>query len=288
MNRLYKNLILIFIGVGLSLSGCTQIKNILSKIQNPSASVSETVTGTSQEESEGLNRANRELVSEMMMVIYDQAAISDSETYHQWVNSLNQGASLEGVYRGMVMAPKYQGLEGQSPAASPLAIKVFALELSEIQEEMQNPTQVSALDKKPIEIEFPDENSALHSANQAQSPSGKKLNKEERAQRYVQNFVGASVFTLKRVLCDEVLKRMEEVSKSSNASLDRAQFFSKLASRMSQIRLKNQPIDFGLPQRNNPDVDFHFKWAEKAPVDRVLWEVLNRYQRLMNNFAQAE
>lgn len=116
----------------------------------------------------------------------------------------------------------------------------------------------------------------------------------------LENFGLASLFTLKRVLSDEALKVLAAKGNvartavgSSGAVAPAAEpspgkseesprvklagWYSKWAVHMAQ---KN--VDFGVALRNKPDEAFHFKWATEVSEDQIIWEVLNRLHRILN------
>ncbi len=171
-------------------------------------------------------------------------------------------------------------------------MKAFAVELATIQEGMKNPRVFKASDAKAIPtIEYPDGSETSAQPNTAganggvgaamtfgqpaatPTPDSKKLF-EQRASQYAQIFVGASVFTLKRILSEEALSRLDELRIAHDQV---AQWYMKHV-----MRMKDTNIDFGLAERNNTDQDFHLKWAMQVSDDRIKWEVLNRYHRYLN------
>jgi hypothetical protein len=95
------------------------------------------------------------------------------------------------------------------------------------------------------------------------------------AAKYLTQFIGASIFTLKRVAGDEALKVIGSKS----------QFREKLAMWYSKwvVRIAQRNVDFGISLRNKSDEAFHYKWAVESPEDRVKWEVLNRLHRVLND-----
>jgi hypothetical protein len=230
-----------------------------------------------------LAKANSELLFEMMTVIFNQKDVDDKSNFGALVNSLNDGASLEGIYRGIIMGSRYRELESKSQAASPELLKLFAHEMAELQVDMKNPTEFIKDDAiKAPSIEYPDGidsdavANAPKAAPQTQEVKPKKA-KNELADELLDNFIGASPFTLKRVLGDEAMKKMDEMKDSQG---EFAQWYAKLV-----VRLCDAHVDFGLAQRNDPNLDFHFKFAQTMSLDRVKWEVLNRYHRLLNSKA---
>ncbi len=240
-----------------------------------------------------LAKENQELLAEMMRVVFDLTDIQDKADFGERSATLNQGASLEGIYQGLISGPKYRGLEGQSRGATPEALKAFALELAEIRIDMKNPTvYVDGDARKPVAIDFPDENAADHAGNSAQSSASQEEGAEKPAPTresiaadLSRMFVGASPFTLKRILCDEALKRIDELRDATGKvnSEDVANWFAK-----SAVRLSGKGVDYGLPERNSAEFDFHYAWAKRMAMDRIKWEVLNRYHRYLNSFSHPK
>ena len=225
-----------------------------------------------------LAKANQELLSEMIRVVFNRDEILEEDGYPGLVQALNQGASLEGIYRGIVFGSHYRGLEGKAQGASPEMLRAFAEELSEVQDSMKSPTVFNADEAKgaPV-IEFPD---GSEPSKPATAPTAsvelKRVEKAERIKNYLVLFIGASDFTLKRVLGEEVLRRFDE-SKSDPA--DAAQWYAGFV-----VRMASKKVDFGLELRNRADLDFHVRFAKQMAMDRVKWEALNRVHRYLNAF----
>jgi hypothetical protein len=225
-----------------------------------------------------LAKANSEILSEMMRVIFNETEEDNKVGFGELAHSLNSGASLEGVYRGIIMNSRYRALESNSQAASPTVLKAFANELAGIQVDMRDPTEFSPETAKHAPaIEFPDGSSAEATQNaKVLKDAADKQSKANLVEQLLETFIGASPYTLKRVLADETLKKMDELKDSPG---ELAQWYAKTV-----VRLCDTHIDFGLKQRNTPDYDFHFKFAQKMALDRVKWEMLNRDHRYLNYF----
>jgi hypothetical protein len=224
-----------------------------------------------------LAKANLELLSEIMKVVFNEKEVEDKSNFGELAHSLNQGASLEGIYRGIIMGSRYRGMEAKSKAASPTVLKAFAHEMAEIQTDMKDPTVFTQEARKIPSIEFPDENTAggdIPTAAANSQDITQKKDKKEIMNSLLQMFIGASPYTLKRVLGEEALKKMDEMKDSPG---EMAQWYAKTTTQLCESK-----IDFGLAQRNLTDFDFHFKFAQKMAPDRVKWEVLNRYHRYLN------
>jgi hypothetical protein len=199
------------------------------------------------EDSEKDFQRSAEIFREMYTVVYIEEP-KDRSDFVRWANALNQGASLEGVYNGLVHSTNYQRLEALPSSASPGALKVFGEEFAFLVQE-----------------------------HQAASPAPTLQTLSEGASK---QYVGASIYTLKRVLGDEALLLVA----SKNEFRERLAFwYSKWVVRMTQ-----RNIDFGLALRNKPDEAFHYKWALNTSEDRIKWEILNRLHRVLNEVNQQK
>ncbi len=262
---------LLVLTAALSLSQFACVDQILNKIfpakKSPVIEVAEPI------------RATDELLGEMFTVVYFSAPQeSDVQEFTGLSQSLKQGASLEGVYRGLVASNRYRSLESQSGAATPALLKAFAVSLAEVREGMVTLRNFSAQDAVQVpSVSYPDESDSgveVKTFPLLKPAADKRLGIEEDAANLAKTFVGASLFTLKRVLCEAALSRLDELGGSHD---EVAQWYSKFAASMAQSK-----IDFGLKQRNLGDGDLHFSWAMKASDDRIKWETLNRYHRYLN------
>ncbi|MBU6154984.1 MAG: hypothetical protein KGP28_11830 [Bdellovibrionales bacterium] len=231
--------------------------------------------------SEGLVKENQELLSEMIRVVFDRNDSEDQADFDALARTLNQGASLEGIYRGIIMGSRYRALESNSQAAAPAVLKVFSSEMAELQEGMREPTRFDPEQAKLApRIEYPSEPLVPLISFPSSSPSpssvdpDRPLSKSGNFQALLRIFVGASPYTLKRVLAEEALKRFEEAGGDPSAI---PLWYAGLA-----VRLSGANVDFGLELRRKPDFEFHKAFAKKIAMDRVKWEVLNRYHRLLN------
>lgn len=246
-----------------------EVQNEISQASDPDSTPS----------ASALAKANSEILSEMYKVVFHLEEVKDKSEFGGLNHSLNQGASLEGIYRGLVMGSRYRGLEASTQAASPRVLKAFVGQMVELQLSMRSPTefQVESARQAP-NIEFPEggettEHPQVAKKRDTQEVTAKK-DKNELINELLQIFIGASSFTLKRVLADEALKKFDEL-KESPAEL--AQWYATFVMKMIDTK-----VDMGLELRSKPDFDFHFKFAQRMAPDRVKWEVLNRYHRYLN------
>ncbi len=227
-------------------------------------------------------KANSEILHEMFLVTFMREPKDRSE-FGNWVDTLNQGASFEGVYNGFTHSVEYRRLEATYGGASVTALRVFAEELAYLEVELPKPTEFDWVSSSPLPsekeaptrvLEIENHPSPLPAPTDTTIPHYKEL--VELRDRYIRQFVGSSVFTLKRVLSDEALKVVSEKS----------QYHEKLALWYSKwvMRVLQRNIDFGIPLRNKFDENFHYKWAIENADDRIRWEILNRLHRLINEF----
>jgi hypothetical protein len=246
-------------------------------------------------------KVNAELLHEVYKVVF-QREPKDRAEFGTLVDSMNQGASLEGMYNGFTHSTDYRKLETANSGASPEALQAFGEELAILEAELPTPvefdneatqplaaagegaapppTPVSTLHADGVNvIEYgkvpePGVTTAPTSEPKAVASAGAKPDIKVLADRYTKQFVGASIFTLKRVLGDEALRVVAE----------KKEYPEKLALWYSKwvVHMAVRGVDFGISQRNKPDEEFHYKWALTAGEDRVNWEVLNRVHRVLN------
>jgi hypothetical protein len=244
--------------------------------------------GSREEITAAQSKQNAELLQEVYLVVYAKAPVGQNG-FGSLVAALNQGASLEGVYNGIVHSADFRKLESDHPGASPLALRFFSEELARAELEMASITDFPSTSAQPLstpveplgteeessEIDFP---GASPSVAKEPSPSPSVVKPTERALmlKYYSDFSGASFYTLKRVLGDELLRLCAE---KSGDQKDLAKWYGAWVNRVDGLH-----VDFGLALRNNPDPEFHRGWAMSVSSDRLRWEVLNRIHRVINQF----
>lgn len=206
------------------------------------------------------SKENAEILAEMVRVVFIREP-QDRENFQAYHSSLNQGASLEGILNGLTHSSAYRELEASSPPARPLAEAFFIDELLRIQAGMETPFPITSNSGKPLQ-----KNGVLDGAKDA--PAHQKPDKKT----YELWFADSSLPTLKRVLCEAVLQKIE----SAGAGV--GDWYGETAA-----RLAGAGVDFGLSQRNLADAAFHKKWSETHARDRLVWESLNRYLRVLNH-----
>ena len=176
------------------------------------------------------------------------------------------------------MGSRYRALESKSQAASPEQLKVFAVMMTDLQMSMKNPSVFIPEEAKHApSIDYPDGTPGIPSTISTQVVERKK-DKQSFREELVATFIGASGFTLKRTLGQEALKKLDEMKSDTG---DLGQWYAQFVLKMCDTK-----IDFGLELRNKPDFDFHFAFAQRLALDRVKWEVLNRYHRYLNSLSK--
>ncbi len=222
---------------------------------------------------EAARQANAELLNELFQVVLLRAPLNEAE-FGVFLGTLNQGATLEGVYNGFTHSSIYRSHEMRYGPASEAALQAFAREMAELQQDLPAPSRLDPSMAKPLaEIDTLSESDA-HAANGQAAVSAALPSEVMRV------FEGASLFTLKRVLGDETLKVLNQ--QQTRGGL--ARWYGSFAARQA-----GKGVDFGLALRNKADEAFHSEWAEgvikTSQQDRLTWEVLNRMHRILN---QAE
>jgi hypothetical protein len=222
------------------------------------------------------SQQNAELLQEMIRVV-SGADIADRAEFGNWVDTLNQGASLEGVYNGLIHSTKYVDLERNAQAASVGALDVFSTEMAWLSRELPGPTEFDfeSLPVRAIPAPLPTfepHPEATSSQFEWKEPSAEELRLEK--ERFTKLFIGKNFFLLKRVLGDEALRAI--ALHEENAPIFATWFGHWVGHTLSW------GVEFGLKGRMQANPSFHYQWALGVPFDRIKWEVLNRLHRLMN------
>lgn len=285
-------LIALAAGAGLALGGCTAVppswmrsyerlqeeinalKIVLTGGSSPIAAKKRAEAERERELGAAAKRSkeNSELLQEMYRTVM---LVSPSEKKVQFefaglVNSLNQGASLEGVYNGMTHSGDFRRLEVESGMASTAALTAFGEIVAGFQGALPAPTLLDSKSTQPLPVinsgeELPSEALAGKPSESVPATDAKAVSKL---------FVGASLFTLKRVAGDEAMKVLA-AKRASREEL--ARWYAKWV-----VQMAARNVDFGLALRNKPDEQFHHDTALKFGEDRLRWEVLNRVHRVLN------
>jgi hypothetical protein len=231
-------------------------------------------------------KQNAEILQEVYRVVYLQVPKSTAE-FGSLVDTLNQGASIEGIYNGLIHSADYRSLEKSHPGANASALQFFSEELARTELQMSSITVFPTNAAQPLsaveqpmgtegEIDFPAAQASKPTAP-VDAVAGEKPKTEVLFRKYVHDFAGGSFFTLKRVLGDEILNLISEKSRDPKDPKALAKWYGDFAHRMTAYK-----VDFGLALRNNPDAAFHEGWAMSVSGDQLRWEVLNRVHRILN------
>jgi hypothetical protein len=223
-------------------------------------------------------RANAELLSEMIQVVL--GAKPQPQEFAGLLDSLEQGASLEGVYNGLIHSARYRELESSVADAPGGAVRAetlsrFVAEMLELQLAMKEPTRWTPEAAQPLARMELDPAAPDVPKTFAPPPSSGRGALTEAQLREL--FQYASRFTLKRVIGDEALRLLTEKRTDSEG---RARWYGEWV-----VGISRRGGDFGLAQRSarsSDDASFHSQWAQEASEDRIVWEVLNRLHRVLN------
>ncbi len=229
------------------------------------------------------SKSNAEFLQEAFRIVWLEEP-GDKADFVQWLEALNQGASFEGVYNGFTRSTHYRELELQNRGATVRALKAFAEELTILTLELPRPTRFQSSAAGPLpervdrSFEVDSDDPSVDFGNEDKD-FGKgadgKIDPRKLQEEYARVFVGASVFTLKRVLGEEAMK---VIARKGEYREKLAEWYSRWVVRICTQRT----VDFGLPLRNKPDESLHYRWALQASNDRLLWETLNRLHRVIN------
>jgi hypothetical protein len=243
-----------------------------------------TVHSLSASEAAAKAKQNSELLQEIMRVVFNRE-LTDRAAFGTYLDTLNQGASVEGIYNGFTHSSDYRKLEVANPGAKPDALAFFASELAETEALLSTPTDFGIAGAQPLAVPVQPEDTGTTEVDFAQaapSPSStpspalsaNRHSVDNLERKYMMDFASASIFTMKRILGDEMLKLIAEKSRDPKALQS---WYGEWV-----VRMARKGVDFGLPLRNKADAAFHSQWAATADPDRLKWEVLNRVDRVLN------
>jgi hypothetical protein len=252
--RIAFGLALLFLG----LTGC-EAPPWLPQWLAPPPSGSQSQPSRTPEQAKRLAQIRAELLREMMFVVFMKEP-KDLAEFRSYQNVMEQGASLEGIYNGFTHSSDYRTLESMNRGASAEALRDFGEELTALESALPEPTEFDASSAEPLARPvMPDGSEDASPPVARPKPKPVVLSAEE----YSKLFVGASIFTLKRVLGDEALK---VIASKRDFPGKLALWYSKWVVRIAERHAK---VDFGIPQRNKPDEAFHYDWAIGAPEDQL-------------------
>jgi hypothetical protein len=237
-------------------------------------------------------KANAQILSEMIQVVTLKGPENRAE-FGSMVDTLNQGASYEGVYNGLVHSSTYRRLEQARSEIHAETLHVFSEELARLELELKEPTEFTAASAGPLAppmnpADFAADGGRADGGNtlefgKAVSPSPKaaaspaaRQSRQALVERFMALFANSSVFTMKRILGDEAMRVIAEKQSASPQVL--ADWYGTWVARLAS----SYTVNFGLPLRNNADEVFHRDWALHVQSDQLIWEVLNRVHRLIN------
>lgn len=209
----------------------------------------------------GQNEASAKRHAELLHEIWVVALRREPESpqlFAALLQSLQQGASLEGVYNGLVHSRDYREQAEAEARASAAVLNAFAEEWSWLRAERE-----------------------AEAKNQVEAESAVR---EEWRKRALEAYAPASLGTLKRELGDEALLLIEAKRKRPERL---AHWYSRWV-----VRMAGRKVPFGLATRERADANFHYAWALEDPQDLrqdlLAWEVLNRLHRVLNAAANPQ
>ncbi len=246
-------------------------------VADPQASPEPNSSASASEESAVRHARNSQILQELYRVVWLSDPASPAE-FGNWLDSIDQGASFEGVYNAFTHSDGQRGRESDSQtAASRAAVQAFAEQMALLMMELKELPEVRSLDAAPLSTINPFEEAkpGVIEFNGKKGAPLQKPNLQEVTASVAQKFNKASVFTLKRVLGDWALRVMAERKEQSPQAL--WDWYAGFASRCAAMK-----VDFGLKLRNEPSKEFHRSWAEQNTQDLLHWEVLNRLHRILN------
>lgn len=224
-------------------------------------------------------QAHAEILSEMIRIVFDLPPESNQTEFTGLLKVISEGASYEGIYNGISHSDRYRKREMETKAASSKALKAFGEMLNAFEKDRKKPRRYDAQDALPLAL--PIDPASPPAAVDTLVFETTKAGSENvlEADAYSRIFVGASVFTLKRVLSDALLGVARE--KQSSPEVFHRWYAEKA------VYLNKMGVDFGLSERNSNELEFHRSWALRAPEGLAKWELLNRIHRILNQFQKG-
>lgn len=257
--------LLAILAIWVMASGCEFPRKLAAEIDALKAvltgKVSPLARDAKQTELERIARERAEVLQEMIRVTLEEDP--RAEEFRDWLEALVEGASVEGIYNGLVSSARYRELEKSSGPAPDGALKLFAEAMARAQGRRQHPRGFARADALPLpEVVWPG------SPDSPVPPAAARTLRT--AAEFREFFSGASRFTLKRLLGATLLELL------APASPDRFSAYAEWAAWVNQ-----QGVDLGLKERERGDAAFHEAWARAATPDQLTWEALNRAHRLL-------
>ena len=176
--------------------------------------------------------------------------LKNKEEYIDWLNILEQGSSVEGVYRGLILSDSYLRMEKLNKKVKSNTKNFFAREVA------RDTLNMECVKEEVMDLKFV-----------------QLRNEIESIQKKVGDF---NFFTLKRILSERLLSKISSLREDRKKL---AHWYANLVSCWAFLK-----IDFGLEERNSSDFHFHFLWSMRNSLGRMQWEVLSRLHRIMNHY----
>jgi len=213
-----------------------------------------------------------EVVPEMYRVLLRKNP--PPQDYEGWVEVLTQGASLEGVYRGLVTSSGYRSLETRGPKISLSSLEYW------VRDWKKSASFFRACGDRIPSLIWSDrlaQASPLFPSDPQPviSQEGKPPGINSSFQEWVEFFSETSVATFARVMTNLYLRGSQECPQSS-----RMDWYGPWAADVAR-RARERHINLGHELRLRDSAEFHRVWAGQMTLDRVHWEMVNKINRLL-------
>ena len=232
-----------------------------------------------------MSAQNAQILQEMIRVTWLRDPPSQAE-FVAWVQALDEGASLEGVYNGLVHSAYYRKLEQLDEKPKPALQKRFLMEMIELVRSTGLTFSWQQFDREP-QGEFVGISNSTETTPSAQplenvvSLSKSDFENKEAQAAFVKFFEATGFHVMKRTLAKTALTAIDELQKQGKL----AEWYAAWSAQQAA-----SPVDFGIAERKNALVEFHLKWAKarlqsknlERGLDQIRWEVLNRLHRVLN------
>jgi hypothetical protein len=217
---------------------------------------------------EGHRLRNAAFIKEAYLVLLERN-VTETE-FNRWMNTLDQGASFEGIYNGIVLGEEYKAKEvGVAP---PDAIRIYA----RIMTKLDMDSRFDPQNFKEDQNKNGESNASISESTVKPPKEAEDALKKELLQKYAKQAVNKSLYQLKRECALEALKTMD-IKKAYKDKL--ATWYGRFAA-FTNHEFK---VDFGISQRNQASDITHYRWALDASEDQIKWEIFNRIHRLFNS-----
>jgi len=222
------------------------------------------------------NQGNLELLGEMTRVFFDQES-DRRKIFGTLSNAAAQGASLEGLLRGILYSQAYNRLE-----LLPLRNSLSARSVSYVEKELRalgidsNSLNFSPMPRMSIEnvlgISDSRDRRLLHSKSS------------------LTTLPRASIPAIKRILVESVYIYGGKTRENQKA------FIEWFVSDTLRLNHEYPKADLGVRLRGSLEESFHREWLEQMivdrssalAIDRALWEIVNRKIRILNSLFKEQ